>query len=341
MTSIIMIFLVFVLASILFTGMRYTIPNDGFFDKENCNALRGFWCLIIVLVHIPVSYQNSIQDSLGSFAYIGVTFFFMTSAYGLELMIEKNSNGLKEFWKRRLPKLILPCLIVNLFEGVVSLIVYSKFISSQRLLHINDWVKWLLICYFIFWLCNRFLVRGARKNICLLIVVFSIVIYYIKIKKYINGTIWSTEIFGFVWGIILAKYKNEIVSYLNKNYKFKILLTCFGACLVGLGYLKFKSIVFWGDYVLKVILGMVIIILMLTFNIRFKLGNKVSNFLGKISYEIYLLQWVIIPLISIYKINNSGIANLLILFITVITGKLIYDIDTIMLKIIERRNRNV
>lgn len=53
--------------------------SDGrkstFFDLESTNCMRGFWCIIILLVHIPSEYQNSIQDAIGSFAYIGVTFF--------------------------------------------------------------------------------------------------------------------------------------------------------------------------------------------------------------------------------------------------------------------------
>lgn len=44
--------------------------DSHFFNKENSNALRGFWCLIVVLVHVPGAYQNRIQDIIGSFAYI-------------------------------------------------------------------------------------------------------------------------------------------------------------------------------------------------------------------------------------------------------------------------------
>lgn len=57
----------------------------SFFNLTNTTAMRGFWCIIVILVHIPAVYQNRIQDLMGSFAYIGVTFFFMTSAYGLKV----------------------------------------------------------------------------------------------------------------------------------------------------------------------------------------------------------------------------------------------------------------
>lgn len=75
--------LVLALAGITLWGIKYDPNKNSFMSIEDTTFLRGFWCIIVVLVHVPEAYQNGIQDMLGSFAYIGVTFFFMTSAYGL------------------------------------------------------------------------------------------------------------------------------------------------------------------------------------------------------------------------------------------------------------------
>ena len=74
--ALIMLFLAF---ELLYKA-EYMPEGNHLFDKQNSNAMRGFWCVIVILVHIPAAYQNRLQDMLGSFAYIGVTFFFMTSA---------------------------------------------------------------------------------------------------------------------------------------------------------------------------------------------------------------------------------------------------------------------
>ena len=44
--------LLFLLFTLVF-GSKY-IPegNNSFFDQNNSKAMRGFWCLIVVLVHI-------------------------------------------------------------------------------------------------------------------------------------------------------------------------------------------------------------------------------------------------------------------------------------------------
>ena len=88
-TNLIMFCILIFLGLTLLMGAQISDTDGHFFNKENSNALRGFWCLIVILVHVPVAYQNRIQDMIGSFAYIGVTFFFMTSAYGLRLSIVK------------------------------------------------------------------------------------------------------------------------------------------------------------------------------------------------------------------------------------------------------------
>lgn len=155
-TYLIMVVIVLFLICELVIGAKYQTNSAHFFDIENTNAMRGFWCLVVILVHIPAAYQNPIQDMIGSFAYIGVTFFFMTSAYGLSLAQKKNPNSINNFWRRRLPKLLIPCLIVNVFGLFFNAIVGGS-IELSNLIRINGWVQWLLVCYLVYWLCHKFI----------------------------------------------------------------------------------------------------------------------------------------------------------------------------------------
>lgn len=137
---------------------------DHFFDKTNSNAMRGFWCLIVILVHIPAAYQNTIQDMLGSFAYIGVTFFFMTSAFGLKIGETKNPGSIRKYWRKRLPKLLAPCILVNIV-GIISALIRTGSFSILSLISINAWVRWLLVCYVFFWIVYRFVpMRGGVQG---------------------------------------------------------------------------------------------------------------------------------------------------------------------------------
>lgn len=253
--ALIMLFLAF---ELLYKA-EYMPEGNHLFDKQNSNAMRGFWCVIVILVHIPAAYQNRLQDMLGSFAYIGVTFFFMTSAYGLRLSIAKNPDSLKYFWRKRLPKLLIPMLLVN----IVS-----------------------LICH---------LVEGKGISFSTLIAVFSITVY--ALQDPISGTTWCPEVFGFVWGIVFFHIKDRFANWMGKKWLPKCLAFCIIAGIAGVAYLKFKPVVFFGDYLLKILLGVLIITFLLAMNSRISIGNKVSFFLGSISYEVYLIHHVVFDLV--------------------------------------------
>ena len=52
-SNVIMVGIVIFLAMTLVAGAQVREDGQHFFDINNSNALRGFWCLIVVLVHIP------------------------------------------------------------------------------------------------------------------------------------------------------------------------------------------------------------------------------------------------------------------------------------------------
>lgn len=337
--AIIMLFLAF---ELLYKA-KYKPDGNHLFDKQNSDAMRGFWCLIVILVHIPAAYQNRLQDMLGSFAYIGVTFFFMTSAYGLRLGIEKNPDSIKCFWRKRLPKLLLPMFLVNIVSVIFSLFE-GKDLSLTAFIRINGWVQWLLVCYLIFWAVNRFVKpvlpanRGGYSNviICALIGIFSITVY--ALKNHITSTTWCPEIFGFVWGIAFFHIKKWFSDWMGKKWLLKCICLCIFAGVAGIAYLKFKPVVFFGDYLLKIFLGVLIITFMLAVNRGIAVGNKVSLFLGSISYEVYLLHGAVFGVLAAFVPElNSGIFIGMSIAITVGIAFVIHIVGTRVVKMIKTK----
>lgn len=330
-TYAIMALIVLFLAFELLYKAEYISDGSHLFDKQNSNAMRGFWCLIVILVHIPAAYQNRIQDMLGSFAYIGVTFFFMTSAYGLRLGIEKDPGSIRHFWRKRLPRLLIPMFLVNVVSLIFQLLEGSG-ISLRTLININGWVQWLLVCYVIFWAVNRFvnpnnqilMIRGGYQDVvvCVLIMTFSITVYFLK--SYIAATTWCPEIFGFVWGMVFFHIKKRFAEWMGKKWLLKCAAFCMIAGIAGVAYLKFKPVVFFGDYLLKILLGVLIITFMLAVNSRIAIGNKVSLFLGSVSYEVYLLHHTVFGFISFMMPRvSSGAFIGLSIFLTVLIATVI------------------
>ncbi len=308
--------------------------QTSFFDRSATSSMRGFWCLIILLVHIPPNHQNRIQDLIGSFAYIGVTFFFMTSGYGLMLGIQKNEQSIKKgFWLRRLPKLLLPMFLVNVISVLSELIITGK-IQPLDLLFITGWVRQLLLFYLVVWLICRFAgekVSALNKEriICVCVLVLSLVFYFSKGKLLFA---WPTESLGFLYGVLLARYKEEFKKFAVNKWWLNSACAGIASLLFGVLYLKIKHIDFLGDYVVKALLGLFIITLILFANTRIPIGNALNRFLGKISYEVYLLHTVSFVILEALPINmNSGIFILSSIIITVVLSLLVNVLSSTVL----------
>ena len=315
LTGLIMAGILLSLAGLLLAGANYCPAGDHFFNRENSGAMRGFWCLIVVLVHIPAAYQNRIQDMLGSFAYIGVTFFFLTSAYGLRMAAVKRPESLKWFWRNRLPKLLVPCVLTNAI-GMALRGLRGGEVALGMMIRINGWVCWLLVCYLIFWVCYRFLPVAWRDwTVCALVAIFSLAVYLRKPET----TTWCPEVLGFAWGILLSRWKDRFTSWTDKGWAWKSAALCLLAACLGVAYMRWKGIPFWGDYVLKIVLGMAILGFLLALNTKISIGNPVSRTLGAISFEVYLLHGaVFFALESAFPGLNSGVFILASLLLTIL-----------------------
>lgn len=309
----------------------------AFFDLESSNCMRGFWCIVILLVHIPAAYQNPLQDMVGSFAYIGVTFFFMTSGYGLMLGI--NNKGIKSiegFWLRRLPKLLIPMFLTNIVASL-SNFYQSGIYKAVDLINIHGFVRQLVIFYLIFWAVFRFVPQKVSDNnksfiVCGAVFAVSIAIYFLKISG------WATESFGFIYGILLARYKDKFEAFAKHKWLAKSFAFCVSSLILGIAYIKFKHIVFIGDYFIKVLLGLSILAFILILNSKISIGNPVSRFMGKISYEVYLLHNAAFVFLSaVYPEMNSGVFILLSIIITVMLSKAVNYICNIILKPVKLR----
>lgn len=319
----------------IFKARLHSGGNPDFFDLENTKAMRGLWCIVVVLVHTPAAYQNRIQDLVGSFAYIGVTFYFMASAYGLSLGMRKRPQSIRVFWRNRLPKLLIPQLLVNVLFCGLSFLLFREVPTVKSLLDISPWTKWLLVCYFFFWLSHLLCkdAGGADLLLCVLVTAFSLVLYCLKSAGIVTATIWSTEIFGFLWGLLLAAYLPKMQALCKHKWLLKCAVSCGIALLLGLAYLKCKPVVFLGDYLLKIGLGLAIIGFILLLNTRISLGNKISSFLGGISYEVYLVHYYVFSLTArLLDGLSSGVYILLCIFGSVLCSAVIHRICGYLLK---------
>ena len=148
----------------------------------------------------------------------------------------------------------------------------------------------------------------------------------ISIVSYIFQIGWFVECLGFAYGIILYNKEKNINSLLETNYIKKILIEIAVSIILGILYIKLKNIIIV-NYFLKILLGISIISLIICLLKKIKANNKILSFLGKISFEIYLLHDMIMQ--NLIGLNvTSGLYIIISLTVTIASASFMNYIDS-------------
>lgn len=267
------------------------------FDLPSTHFFKGLCAMIVVLVHIPEQYSNPLQDAVGSFAFIAVTFFFFVSAYGMQYSLEHRPDYLSGFWRKRLIGLLVPMFLVNIISSIYCNINPSDFADRwPSLVRLNSYVSVLLqycLLFYIVEVCARkfgFSQKVADRILSATVVASSLFIYFSSDGGHIIG--WPYERLGLVYGLIAYRHRQTLISWMERQSVKKLAVSCVIGAIAGAAYLKFKQEYFFGEYLLKVFLGFSVLCVIFLLSSWRRFGNAPGKALADISYEIYLSHTV-------------------------------------------------
>ena len=312
-------------------GSKEAENQNGFMSREYTTIMKAVCCIIVILVHIPAAYTNRLQDAMGSFAYVCVTLFFLMSAYGMSLSKERRRNYMQHFWRNRLAALLIPQLLINICSTIWVYINTQKEYAS--LFHINNYVVVLLGYCFWFWLVyqgRRWYGHRIANTLLVGGVIISSLGSYFFMEK--DANYWCYERWGLVWGVLLFLFLPEIKKRVCPS-KNRILLFGVLSLVLGVAYLYFKTVFFWGEYLLKVVLGVVLITLLFILSSKRTLGNRVADYLGDISYEVYLSHGFVMGVIEWFHPElSSGVFILSTVIITICFSAAVHTVGKVLVK---------
>ena len=312
---------------ILLFGGR--ISKKGEFNTDSWSisqskAMQVFAALMIILHHVvqSVTGYGGVKKGLitewNSFGILFTSIFFFFSGFGLYKSYKNKDNYLDGFLKKRLLKVILPFVFTN----IIYILVLSKdVINDPKLLftsifgyplvNINAWFMIvIIILYIAFYMCFK---TSKSDNAAILkltvftcaLVAYSLTLGHSNIKgHWFTGEWWYNTTLIFIIGFLWAKHEEVLKALLKKIYAvlFPALIIIFyiwygytGYILGRYGYYreweghpgyreKFISLV------AQMVLCMLYVMIMLLLNIKIEYKNKALGFLGKMTYEIYLIH---------------------------------------------------
>lgn len=266
---------------------------------------------------------------IGSFAFVAVTVFFMISGYGLS--VNRNRNGyMQHFWRNRMVTLIIPMLLTNIVAEVVNLISGVTDRIVYKLFAVNGFVVMITACYVIFYIAYQIKALNDHMKCiitCLGILVLSILAFLFE--NHIPFTVWPVPCLGFIYGMLIADNRTQIIGILNKQkiVDAKTILLILASIAIG-GDAKAKHIFFWGSYVLRAFLAIVLIVLLIKITAHIRFESKAALALGIISYEVYLSHGIIIDLFNSFCGGlNSGLYIVGVIIETLLLSSIIRWLD--------------
>lgn len=256
-------------------------------DKKKSMEIKGWLAVFVVLHHISQQVSSfwivDIFESLGR--YIVAMFFFM-SGYGLLESFKKRKNYLDGFLKDRLIKIGIPffyaVLLFQLFQlfsnndfsfiGIFTPLISG---STRNLLPFSWYVFASLFTYFLF-----YAVFSNTKHSVLFssTMVFFILVGYSFLCKVLGfGYWWYQSIFAFYIGIVFRENERKLNN--DVYHVFVLILSVVGISIIS-GHDDITTLAIFP------------VAIFLFFSVIKIPDFRIFEYLGKISYEVYLFQGV-------------------------------------------------
>ena len=346
---------------------------DRISSKEVQGALAVFIMFHQTVVALNANQVDS--GDLSFFYYYGilaVSFFFFSSGFGLLKRWMTDKDYIKGFMRRRIFTVLVPFFICNyiyLTDALLNNIAtrnnfgFGEVICSFFGIFLINNEMWFAVEIMILYIAFRLVFTKVKKPLAGILLMSGVVLVMMTIglfsghsdsgvmSYWFKGEWWYNTIFMFPVGMLYA-YKEERINKVIKraSVSFLIASAILGVIMDHIHRNLIADSIYWTEYygsknpLLDKLVGLgqetlfelVFLIFVFTLMSRVKIGNPVIKFLGKISLETIMLNYLMIDkLYFLYMMYGIGVYLPAVVLGTLICASLVYLVKNIVL---ERRS---
>lgn len=299
---------------------------DTYLKKSQTNAVNGVFVMLVFLRHFKEYIMCGFYDRIfweidRLLEQLIVTTFLFYSGYGILVSLKTKKDYLQKFPKRIfkvwLQFAVAVCLflLLNLFMGKVYSIptILLSFMAWQSVGNSNWYILAILVLYALSYISGLMTSQDSLKTI--IFVSVGCCVYIVVLILCGRGIWYYNTIFCYPLGMLFGEYEQKVRTLLEKTDTYlMIVVGCAVAFMASYLYaLRFHGVI-W--LVMVELRGIFFVLLVILSTSRIKIGNPVLNWLGKHTFEIYLLQRL--PMIAL---SGIGMNQYIYLFLcAVVTG---------------------
>lgn len=322
---------------ILQSKWKTNIKNKELLTISQTGMLKGIIALGIVFYHIAVQYNENliVVKPFKYFGFLFVGLFFFISGYGLMVSMLTKKDYFRSS-KKRFLKVIIP--FINAFILYIIYYFLRGEIQQQNIFFV---VKYCWFIYEILALYSMFFITYEKYSFKkatilngIIIVICLMLMYFFKISA-----TWYKSTLAFLMGIIVAKNRENLVKWINSKHYLKILILIISmGIFLALG--KYLNLGILEILIYNIAVMLFIMICLMIINKSVKFENKFLQYLGSISFEIYLYHGLFIDFFKKMSINKD-LGGLLIIIFSIIIAIIMNELDKVILeKIFEFEKNN-
>ena len=303
---------------------------------ESFKLIKTLCAIGIIIFHFSCHYTNSnfrplLMFENGSWGQVIVSIFFMISGALLYYNYD-NSFQIKEFYKKRwlsiFPTFYLAYILIEILNMVIRKNIFFRgnffpyiftilgidgyLIENVPTYYIlGEWFLGMIIFLYLLFPIIRYLFKKNHKLTFILILILYLIFLDTPIINPVPQRSITASLFSFTIGMVIIKYKPKLLNLYSLLISFIIS-----------SIILFIKIPILPDLSM-LILSLSLLIFMINIGekiMKIRVVNLVFTELSKVSYEIFLLQHiVIVKLIDIWYPTSSLHAFVLLFLIVLLT----------------------
>ena len=335
--------------------------NEEWNSFSETKAIQGLMALCIVCHHTAqqtcVNWlpSGNIVNGLNVFSDTGFLFvgvFFFWSGYGLFKSFKNKQKYLSGFISKRVVPVLVPYVIVCFLFTLERIFVFKEKmplwfkITNFTGITIGYYFGWYIQAIVVFYLVFYFAFKYSRYDFDAILYVFAGVLLWVVAgliidhnDYFMRGQWWYNSTMLFPFGVLFAKNESKIIEFLKKRFKILVpssiilffLSFFFSRFMESIGgyYGEMMGFPFSKKILYRVLTltpqllaAVMFTLILILICMKAKFHNKVLDFLGSHTLEIYLTHAFFLEYLAIsynYKRDSIFYARpWLLLLVTII-----------------------
>lgn len=333
------IFLILWILIVLIGAKKNASNTQTVFTKEFSLAIRGIAAAEIMLGHIGMETGSIILYPNRKAGILFVAIFFSLAGYGLVYSYEHKKNYLQHFITKKLKRILIPAYFVYVLFIITSAILNRNLleiisiINPKKFFLLTNWYVWeILLLYLLFYIIYKINMKFKQQIILIVVVSIIFVAYLLKLENP-----WYGSTLSFWFGMWYYMNQEKVMNIIKKNYYGTCGMITIILCLaVGVFYF-FDDRNVIGNIFARNIASVSFVLLVIVFAYKVELGNKLSFWIGKYSYEIYLFHLTFIIILKHMILISPILYAITVVCMTLVCSILYNKCERYILYLINKR----